>query len=120
MARPWEFGREAEALVQQAYSAAGWRVLARNWRAGAREIDLIVRRGRLVAFVEVRARSTAAFGHPLATVGRGKRRDVASAAARWIAEHGSDRDAYRFDVVAVRRGPGGEMELERVPHAWVG
>jgi putative endonuclease len=120
METSWEFGRGAEALVEQAYTAAGWRVLARNWRAGAREIDLIVRRGRLVAFVEVRARSTAAFGHPLATIGRGKRRDVARAAARWIAAYGRDCDAYRFDVVAVSRGSAGEMELERVPHAWIG
>ncbi|MEM6745731.1 MAG: YraN family protein [Pseudomonadota bacterium] len=53
-------GRSAEAAVERRYARAGWRLLARNWRPGRAhgggEIDLILRRDDVIAFVEVKAR----------------------------------------------------------------
>jgi len=51
-------GRRAEALAALWLQLKGWRILARRARTPVGEVDLIARRGRMVAFVEVKARST--------------------------------------------------------------
>lgn len=116
-----DFGRAAEALAARFLEDRGWTVLHRNWRFRHKEIDLVVRRGGVVAFVEVRARRSTAYGHPLATVGWRKRREVAAAARAWLARHGRPADACRYDVVAVldpagRAGSG--ARIEHIPDAW--
>jgi putative endonuclease len=73
----------------------------RNWRWRHKEIDLVARRAELVAFVEVKARRRARYGHPLEAVTWRKRRELEAAASAWIARYGAVRDTYRFDVVWV-------------------
>jgi putative endonuclease len=79
-------------------------VLGRNVRIGRGELDLIVRRGGVLAFVEVKARRSAACGAPEDAVDRRKRQQVARLAELWLAARPwalrgvSD---VRFDVVAV-------------------
>ena len=53
-------GRRGEGLAALWLQLHGWRVLARRIKAGVGEVDLVVRRGRLVAFVEVKWRRTVA------------------------------------------------------------
>jgi putative endonuclease len=121
MAAHNDFGAAAEALAAELFCRGGWQILARNWRGGRREIDLVARRGDTVAFVEVRARRPGSFGGPLETVGPRKRRALEAAARVWIARHGRPRDVYRFDVVAFRtpawRGPR-RSDVEHVADAW--
>ncbi len=113
----WASGRRGEAIAAAHLEARGWTVLARNYRAGSMEIDLVVRRGRIVAFVEVKTRTTSSGGTPLEPIGWSKRRMVVAAARRWIHEHGAAGAAYRFDAVGVRiRGE--EVEIEHIPDAW--
>ncbi|MEX1183878.1 MAG: YraN family protein [Gemmatimonadota bacterium] len=100
------FGASAESLAATFLEARGWSLLHRNWRWRSREIDIVARRGRLVAFVEVRARRSADRGHPFETIGRRKRRDLEIAARAWIAIHGAAADEYRFDAIAVLDGTG--------------
>jgi putative endonuclease len=106
MAAHNDFGRAGEVAAAELLRGRGWTTLGANWRSGRREIDLIVRRGRLVAFVEVRARSTLDCGHPAETIGWRKRRDLQLAAQAWIRRHGRPNEEYRFDVVAITRDPG--------------
>ncbi len=81
----------------------GYRILARNSRLSAGEIDIIAKRGRTLAFVEVKTRPDDA-GAAEALLPRQRRR-LERAAAQWLgrrpafAEH-----RLRFDVVLVRRG----------------
>lgn len=82
----------------------GWSVLGRNVRIGRGELDLIVRRGPTLAFVEVKARRTAEYGSPEDAVDGRKRRKVARLAELWLgvrpwALRGVSE--VRFDVVAV-------------------
>jgi putative endonuclease len=95
----------------------GWRIEAHRFRAGRHDIDLVIRRGTLVAFVEVKTRSTDGFGSGVESVTWKKRRALAWAAAVWIARHGQPRDRYRFDVVAVRSSSTGPR-VEHLEDAW--
>src|SRR5690606_35661951 len=65
---PHVLGRRAESLAARVLVARGWSILAANYRFGRREVDLVARRGDLVAFVEVKARSGPGYGPPEAAV----------------------------------------------------
>lgn len=110
-----EWGEKAAAAYLQLH---GWTILDQNYRSGHKEIDLVARRGEVVAFVEVKTRRSNAFGHPLESVDSRKRREIDSAAARWLLDRGSDRLAYRFDVVSVLPGPDGTTRIEHLENAW--
>lgn len=111
-------GRRYEALAARYLEARGWRVLARNWRDGPRELDLVVARDGVVAFVEVKARRDLAYGHPLEAITRRKRREVTTAARAWLREHPHPGRILRFDAVAVLAEPGREPTVEHLPDAW--
>ncbi len=91
----------------------GWRVVARRFRVGHRDIDLIVQLGNTVAFVEVKTRRRADFGGPISAVSARKRRHLAHAATVWIDRHGEPGLEYQFDVIGVLLGGG----LVRIIHA---
>ena len=111
-------GRRFEALAEDLLKERGWRVLDRNVRFLRKEIDLVVEKDGLVAFVEVKGRSGRAFGHPLEAITWRKRRAISVAASTWIARSDFRARAYRFDAVSVRAVSGGGFELEHVEGAW--
>jgi putative endonuclease len=118
MARAHELGRTGEALAAGALAASGWTILHRNYRLRHKEIDIVARRGRLVAFVEVKTRAGTAWGHPLEAITAAQRREITRVAHAWIARHGRPDDHYRFDAVAVLWAPGEPVRIEHVPDAW--
>jgi putative endonuclease len=105
-------GRFGEDLAARHLSEAGLELLDRNWRCHEGELDIIARDGEVVAFVEVKTRSTLAFGAPAEAVNPVKAARIHRLAMRWLAEQ---RDQgmppwrqLRFDVVSVvRLAPGG-------------
>jgi putative endonuclease len=85
------------------YRLRGYRVLARNAWASGYELDLVVRRGRVVAFVEVKSKAGGGFGDPLEMVTPVKVERLRRAAEGWLAAHPEARGlAIRFDVAAER------------------
>jgi len=118
-------GRLGEELAARALERNGWEILARCWRDGPRELDLVVAREGTLAFVEVRTRRSASLGDTLASVTPAKCREVERAAAAWLRKeastlHGRFRfSRIRFDVVAVLLPPGQMPRIERVEGAWV-
>jgi putative endonuclease len=86
------------------YAANGWEVLASNWRCAAGELDLVCRRGRVVAVCEVKARRSAGFGLPQEAVGVAKQRRLRRLAARYLIEHHLGAAIVRFDVASVLEG----------------
>ncbi len=96
-----DFGELGERIAARWLERSGWRVLARRFRAGRRDIDLVVEREGLVAFVEVKARTGEAFGDPVEAVHRRKQRSLSKSAQTWIVRHGRLGEQYRFDVVGV-------------------
>jgi putative endonuclease len=118
MARSHRFGRLCEDMAASLLAGRGWTILARNYRLGHKEIDLIVRRGATVAFVEVKGRSGPDWGHPLDAIHGLKRREIERVARSWVSRHGRPGDIYRFDAVSVTRVPGRPPCLDHVEDAW--
>ena len=103
-ADPHEFGRAAERLAVAFLQRQAYRIVAVNQRVGRGELDIIARRGAVLAFVEVKARRTRTCGSPEDAVTPRKRRQIARLAALWLGSHPrallgvSD---VRFDIIAV-------------------
>ena len=100
-------GRFGEDLAAGYLRRAGLEVLARNWRCPDGELDIVVRDGAVLAFVEVKTRTTTAFGDPAEAVTPVKAARIHRLAMRWLDEH---RDGaaggfpeIRFDLVTVVR-----------------
>ena len=97
-------GLAGEQQAIQYLLSRGWHIVAHRFRVGHTEIDLIVRQGSLVAFVEVKARRGDAFGSPLEAVTGAKRRELVKAARVWVDRYGRPPDVYRFDCIALTDG----------------
>jgi len=93
-------GSEAEARACDVLRAAGYRIVARNWRSRFGEIDIIARDGETLAFVEVKARARDDYGGPAAAVDRAKQRRLTLTAALFFQETDCDLPA-RFDVITL-------------------
>ena len=103
--RPSTFarGRAAERRVAWHYRLRGYRILARNVRAGGVELDLIVRRGRRLVFCEVKLKKGPGYGDPLEAVDRWKRERLRRGAQAWLLTN-PELSALEvcFDFAAVR------------------
>lgn len=93
-------GRAAESLAAWRLRLAGYRILARRARSSLGEIDLVARRGSVLAFVEVKAREDETLA--IEAVGARQRARIARAAGLFLARR-PDLAALspRFDVVLV-------------------
>lgn len=107
-------GRKAESLAALWLRLRGWRILARRARVPGGEVDIVARRGRTLAFVEVKARATedaAAFA-----LDQWRLRRVATAAERLAPRFMRDGDDVRIDAIFVTPG-----RLPRhLPDVWHG
>ena len=113
-----DLGRRFEDAAALHLSARGWEVLARNVRFRRKEVDLIIRRENVVAFVEVKGRLGPAYGHPLEAITWRKRQEIESVARWWIERHGCVGASYRFDAVSVEPASDGRLEVTHVEDAW--
>ena len=111
-------GPRGEALAAAHLERAGWSIIERNFRMGRKEIDLVARRGEVVAFVEVKCRTGGAYGHPLEAITRRKRREIREVAEGWIRRFGRPSESYRFDAVAVVWPASSAPIIEHVEDAW--
>lgn len=117
--RAHSLGRWGEHHAARFLERRGWRVLCRNYRFGRREVDLVVRRGELLVFVEVKTRAGEGFGDPTEAITWRKRREIEAVAAHFLATRGMTEMAVRFDAVAVTLLAGRqEARVEHVPDAW--
>ncbi|MDQ5820225.1 MAG: YraN family protein, partial [Actinomycetota bacterium] len=90
------------------------RILATNAWAGGYELDVVARRGRRLAFCEVKDKASSRFGDPFEMIDEEKQRRIRQAAETWLAARPELAGLeVRFDAVAVRRGG-----LERLADAF--
>jgi putative endonuclease len=111
-------GAEGEDRAAAHLRRRGYRIVERNVRAGGVEIDLIARRGRLLAFVEVKTRRSRAQGPPELAVDARKQARLVRGAAAWLHAHPRHAGEVRFDVIACERDGDGEWRLRHVEAAF--
>jgi putative endonuclease len=117
MATKDELGRRGELLAAAHLENRGFDVVDRNWRCRQGEIDLIARDGDEYVFVEVKTRSSDAFGTPLDAITPQKLARLQRLAIAWCAAHLRTRQPIRIDaigIIAPRGGPIVIDHLERV------
>jgi putative endonuclease len=116
---PHRLGRRGEDAAATFLKDRGWIILARNYRFGRREVDLVIRRGGVLAFVEVKTRAGEGFGAPEAAITRLKRREIEIVAAQYLIRFPPGDVDIRFDAVAVRRTDRrGGFQIEHLEDAW--
>lgn len=96
-----ELGRRGEALAARYLEEAGFRVVDRNWRCPIGEIDLVAVDGATLVVVEVKTRSSEAYGHPLEAITPGKLERLYLLASRWARAHDLRFSGFRVDAVAI-------------------
>jgi len=128
----WPFGRDkplgpkGEDLARRALRKRGMKILARNYRCPAGEIDLIVldpstRKdlgSETIAFVEVKTRSSDRYTDPEAAVDAEKQRRIRKVANYYLARHDAADLAVRFDIVSVLIRPGEKPQVKHIPQAF--
>ncbi len=102
-------GRVYEDRAAAFYVSQGFEVVARNWQAGHKELDLVVRNEHMLVFVEVKASRSDKFGHPSEWVDSRKQERLTAAAQQFILEHNFSGLDFRFDVVTFSGGADGAV-----------
>jgi putative endonuclease len=113
-----QFGQASEMQAEQFLLAKGYRILDRNVRTPLGELDLVAEDQGVVVFVEVKGRSTEAFGGALLAVDHRKQVKLTKLAAQYLARrHWSDKTC-RFDVVLVQGRPSDQGRIEHLQNAF--
>lgn len=107
-----DLGAAGEAAACAHLEARGYRILDRNVRAGGVELDVVASRAGVLAFVEVKTRRSARFGHAVEAVDARKQARLVRGAAAWLAGHPLRPRAVRFDVIACAPAPDGSFAVE--------
>ena len=117
-------GRKGEEEASRYLTGLGHRILARNWRGGHLELDIVTLAGNELHFVEVKSRVAPVMAEPQRNVGREKQRRLVAAAQAFL--HAEDRKDLPadlevfFDVMSVVfYGAGADFEIEYYPKAFI-
>ncbi|MDR0422828.1 MAG: YraN family protein [Proteiniphilum sp.] len=112
-----ELGKKGEAFAAVSLEKKGHRILERNWSYSGYEIDIVSEHEESIVFVEVKTRTSAAWGLPGEAVGERRMRRMIHAADHYLRENRIDKPA-RFDIVSLlwnKRQP----ELEHLEDAFM-
>jgi putative endonuclease len=112
-AEPRDLGKAGEKAAAQLLQKLGYEVVGAGFLARRGELDLVCRRGKELVVVEVKTRSSDAFGTPIEAVGSRKRRALMSAAAEYRALAGW-RGSIRYAVVGLILQPDGSFSAELI------
>jgi len=109
-------GKEAEDMAANFLVQQGYEIVARNYRYRRSEIDLIIRKDNWLIFVEVKMRSSNAFGYPEEFVDYKKAKNIVYGAEQYTFENDYNGNV-RFDVVAISM-QGGEPDIKHFEDAF--
>jgi len=112
------FGQEGESAAEQYLRHKGYRIVARNLRSPLGELDLVAEDGRVLVFVEVKARRTGAFGGAIYAVHQRKQQKLIQLAALYLARHHIKDRLCRFDVVLLQGVGTGPAQIEHIQNAF--
>lgn len=111
-------GMAAEEAAAELLKKNGYRIISRNYKTKIGEIDIIARDKDTLAFVEVKARSSLAFGNPAEAVIKHKIRQISKAALSFLKENNLLHEKARFDVVSFVYGSDEIVKAELIKNAF--
>ena len=116
-----DIGRFGEAAAEQFLKKSGYRILAKNFRAGRNELDIVAENREFLVFVEVKARSNVGayeydYGTPSTAVTHAKRKRTVEAARAYLCKNPTDKTP-RFDVIEVI-GEGFGRKIRHIENAF--
>ena len=114
MAAKDALGRRGEAIAARHLVRSGLTIVERNWRCVHGEIDLVARDRDELVFVEVKTRSSVAYGHPLEAITPRKLARLRRLAGAWCLAHPEEHGQIRIDAVAVIAPRTGSIEVEHL------
>lgn len=112
------FGQEGEAAAESYLRRKGYRILAKNLRSSLGELDLVAEDGRVLVFVEVKARRTEEFGGAIHAVHQRKQEKLIRLASQYLARHQMTNRACRFDVVLLQGTDASAPQIEHIQNAF--
>ncbi len=106
-------GEVGETFVANHLKKKGYAILARNWRIKDGEIDLVaLSPNGKITFVEVKSRSSMAFGHPLEAISPDKAFRLQRLALAWLVSNSKFGADFQIDAAAVIIAPSGVIEID--------
>ena len=117
MAQHNELGKEGEDLAVAFLLKNGYEITARNFRYQKAEVDIIARKGGVLAVVEVKTRSTPTFGDPQDFVKRKQIQQLVKAIDFFVNEHNLEVDV-RFDIIGIIKNKAG-TKVEHLEDAFL-
>ena len=109
-------GKRGEDLAFDWLKANGYEIIERTWRNRFEEIDIIAQKADELVIVEVKTRSTRAFGMPEDSVSLKKQRNLVNAAESYIFQSNSNLDT-RFDIISILISAG-NVDITHIPYAF--
>jgi putative endonuclease len=107
-------GKFGEDLAARHLVGAGFTIIVRNWRCAAGEIDIVARDRDALVIVEVKTRTSSAFGSPAEAITDRKADKLRELALMWLGEHPEGGRGVRFDLVSVLAPRGEPARLEHL------
>ncbi len=116
-------GRDGEEIARRYLRRRLYQIMETNYRSRYGELDIIARRGNIIAFIEVKARRDKRLGEPYESVGPRKQAQIRRMASIWLAEHQHDEKIgdydFRFDVISVMLNEeGAAASIEHIKDAF--
>ncbi len=99
------FGKEGEKAAVKFLKKRGYRIVEKNYRNKAGEIDIVAEQDQVLVFVEVKSRADNERGEPLEAVTPHKQRKIVQVAKGFMIQHRIENRDCRFDVVGIKGNP---------------
>ena len=108
-----KLGENGEQFVADYLTKIGYQIMSRNWRVREGELDIVARdQNGLIIFVEVKTRTSIAFGDPLESIDRKKLFRIQKLALAWLATNLRLGNPYRIDSAGVIISRSGEITFD--------
>jgi len=103
-------GNAGEELAAAWFKQQGFTIIARNWRSGHAEVDIIASKDKVLHFIEVKTRLNGSMANPEDSVGKTKKNQLKIAAEAWLYLHPEWKE-IQFDVLALEMSETGSNEF---------
>lgn len=106
-----KLGDQGEALAKKFFKKLGYKILEQNFRTRLGEIDLIARDKNTLVFIEVKTRTSSAFGWPEEAVTATKKRHLATAVNIYLQQKKLFDQPFRCDILSIDFSGGKNPEI---------